>query len=297
MERCIDLVATRLQAAELYFGHGSDNAHDEAAWLVMCAAGIDVGAPEIDWRQTLSSDQVQAATNLASQRISTRKPLAYLLGHAWFAGHRFNVDPRVIVPRSHFGEWIPQQLQPWLDPTNVLWALDLCTGSGCIAIALAKAFPAARVDATELSAAALEVAHNNVKLHGVTERVKLFEGDLFGPLDGRRYDLIVCNPPYVDAPTMARLPLEYRHEPTIAFAGGAHGMALVQRLIAEAEPYLNPGGSLLVEVGPAAANVEASWKSVPFTWLISSAGEPVIFLLSKQDLTDHRGALAVSGKR
>ena len=288
LRHCVEEVARQLTEANLWFGHGTDNAWDEAVWLVMCAADITISENVIDWQQTLSTAQGCAVTNLANQRITSRQPLAYLVGHAWFAGYRFDVDSRVIVPRSHLGEWIVEQLQPWLDPASVMEALDLCTGSGCIAIALALEFPEATIDATDLSAAALVVANQNVQRHGVSDRVHLFEGDLLEPISDRCYNLIVCNPPYVDATTMTMLPDEYQHEPAIAFAGGEDGLAIVRRLLADVEPRLMAGGSLLVEVGAAASGVELAWPTVPFTWLVSDDGDPVIFLLSKEELRLHQ---------
>ena len=186
LRHCVEEVARRLTEANLWFGHGTDNAWDEAVWLVMCAADITISEKVIDWQQPLSTAQGCAVTHLANQRITSRQPLAYLVGHAWFAGYRFDVDSRVIVPRSHLGEWIVEQLRPWLDPASVTEALDLCTGSGCIAIAMALEFPEARIDATDLSAEALVVAKQNVERHGVTDRVHLFEGDLLEPSTDER---------------------------------------------------------------------------------------------------------------
>jgi ribosomal protein L3 glutamine methyltransferase len=285
LARLVDELAAALDGAGLQFGHGTDNARDEAIWLVLHAAGLDTGGDDIDWTADLSPDQVDAARDLARQRCRTRRPLAYLIGEAWFAGERFFVDERAIVPRSHLGEWIADRFEPFVDPARVHHALDMCTGSGCIAVALALAWPDALVDAVDISAGSLEVAAVNVDRHRVGERVRLLQGDLFTPVAGRRYDLIVCNPPYVADGIVAALPDEHRAEPRIAFAAGGQGLDLIERLLAHAGQHLERGGHLVVEAGSARPAVESRWPSAPFTWLASASGEEVVFLLSAEELS------------
>lgn len=287
LETCVDAVEARLGQAGLYFGHGTDNAFDEAAWLVMAASGIEVGQFDGNWQQELSSKQLADVEELAAERIRSRRPLAYLLKQAWFAGTEFYVDERTIVPRSHIGEWIPDRFSPWLDPENVECALDLCTGSGCIAVALALAFERAKVDAVDLSKDALEVAAINVQRHAVDDQLRLIQSDLFGAVTARRYDLIACNPPYVSDELMNTLPVEYNHEPALAFAGGRDGLAIVRRVLAEARTHLTDRGALVVEAGSAAAAVERAWPMVPFTWLTSANGESLVFILSAKELDAH----------
>ena len=200
-------VERQLIDAELFFGHGTDSAFDEAVWLVMVAAGIDPSAEKVDWQQALNSSQQSAVKELAERRIKTRKPLAYLVNQTWFAGHEFYIDERTIIPRSHLGEWIPGRFEPWLGRTPIKAVLDLCTGSGCIAVAVALAFPEAEVDATDISTDALDVAAINIERHALGQRIRLLQGDLFHAISETvRYDLIICNPPYVSDQTIVSLP-------------------------------------------------------------------------------------------
>ena len=289
LQACVAAVERQLEQAGLYFGHGTDNAHDEAAWLVMMASGINVGGFEGDWQQTLVSSQLREVRKLADERISSRRPLAYLVNRAWFAGHEFYIDERAIVPRSHIAEWLPERFEPWLDATAVNRVLDLCTGSGCIAVALALAFPGSLVHAADLSVAALEVASINVARHKVEDQVRLVCSDLFEELKGSCYDLIVCNPPYVSDSLIADLPAEYLHEPAQAFAAGCDGLDLVRRLLSKARRFLTDNGTLVMEVGSAAAAVESTWPEVPFTWLASAHGEPVVLVLTAGELDHYAG--------
>ena len=285
----------RFDQAGLYFGHGTDNARDEAVWAVIATLHIPFGRLDAEAGRLLNASEQQAVRELVAARVGTRKPLAYLLHEAWFAGLKFYVDERVIVPRSLIGDFIPDRFQPWIDPARVHRILDLCTGSGCIAIAAARAFPQAQVDAVDISPAALAVAAINVERHGLGARVRLVQSDLYQGLGGRRYDLILTNPPYVDAADMAALPDEYRHEPTVALASGAHGLDAIVRILAQATAHLNPGGTLIAEVGNSHATLAARFPEVPFVWLASASGDESVFLLSAEELGRHAGRFASTG--
>jgi ribosomal protein L3 glutamine methyltransferase len=281
-------------AADLYYGHGTDNARDEAAWLVGSALGIPPQNLDAHLDDTPDSAGQTRIRALAAERIRTRQPLAYLLKEAWFAGERYFVDERVLVPRSLVGEFILEHFAPWVDPIQVRRALDLGTGSGCIAIALAHAFPQAGVDATDISAAALAVALINVTQHGLRERVRLIESDLFAALPGERYDLIVTNPPYVARAELATLPEEYRHEPSLALVSGQDGLDAVTRILAAAADHLQPQGVLVAEVGNSNVALAAAFPEVPFLWLTTASGDDSVFLLTATQLRQHR---AVFGAR
>jgi len=277
----------RFAAAGLYFGHGTDNPLDEAAWLVGSALKLTPHELEEHLEDAPAPPQQDTIRALVDSRIRTRQPLAYLLKEAWFAGLKFYVDERVIVPRSLTAEFIAERFQPWIDPARVRRVLDLCTGSGCMAIACACAFPDASVDAADISDAALAVARINVENHGLSERVRLLRSDLVSALKDERYDLIVTNPPYVAQVEMATLPPEYRHEPALALASGAQGLDAVTRILADAPAHLNPGGILVAEVGNSAERLQEKFPSVPFTWLTTSAGDESVFLLTAELLQQY----------
>ncbi len=272
-------------AADLYFGHGTDNALDEAAWLVLHAADIPPDEPVDDYHQLLAAPQVVAARALLQRRVDERLPAAYLTGTAWFAGLQFHVDSRVLVPRSPLAEPILAGFSPWLDPTKVDSVLDMCTGSGCIGIACAYAFADAQVVATDISPEALEVATKNVFAHDMGERVELLQGSLFEPLaEARCFDLIISNPPYVDASDMAALSDEFKREPALGLEAGDDGLVLVHEMLRDAYQHLNPGGLLVIEVGNSAAALEAAYPLLPFVWLEFETGGVGVFMLWREDL-------------
>ena len=232
-----------------------------------------------------SASEIEAVRAILRRRVRERTPAAYLTREAWLGKFRFYVDERTIVPRSFIAELLRGGLAPWVaDTRKVHSVLDLCTGSGCLAVLAAHAFPAARIDATDLSAAALQVARRNVKDYALGKRVRLIQTDLFDRLAARRYDLILSNPPYVNAAAMRALPREYRREPRLALAGGRDGLALVRRMLAEAAAHLQPEGLLIVEIGHNRAALEAAYPRLPFTWLETSAGEDFVFMLHREDL-------------
>ncbi|MBB1125167.1 50S ribosomal protein L3 N(5)-glutamine methyltransferase [Thiospirillum jenense] len=283
---------TRFNAAGLWFGHGTDNALDEAAWLVAHALQLPSPLPAQFYPCHLTTSERARIADLLERRISERRPAAYLTGQAWFAGLEFAVDERVMVPRSPLAELIEDQFAPWRDPEQIERVLDVCTGSGCIGLAIAVHLPHTEVDLVDLSAAALQVAAINVQRlsnehEGLAERVALIQSDLFTQLNGRRYDMIISNPPYVSAADLISLPPEYQHEPQLAFAAGEHGLDTVQQLLQTAPNYLNDNGILLVEVGNSAAALEARFPDVPFTWLEFQRGGSGVFLLYKSQLVDY----------
>ncbi|MDY0309011.1 MAG: 50S ribosomal protein L3 N(5)-glutamine methyltransferase [Castellaniella sp.] len=277
---------SRFHAAGLVFGHGSDNAWDEAAYLLLHGLHLppDTLDPFLDAR--LLERERQRCVNLIQERINTRKPAAYLTGEAWLQGERFLVDERVIVPRSPIAELLAEGLAPWIDdPDAVGQILDLCTGSGCLAILAAHAFGNATVDAVDVSADALAVTQANIELHGLDGRVRPLRSDLLSQVPADRcYDLIVCNPPYVNEQSMQTLPPEYRHEPRLALAGGADGMDLVRRILADAPRLMAPEGLLVLEIGHERAHFEAAFPGLEPIWLDTAATTDQILLLRRAQL-------------
>lgn len=276
--------ASRFAAAGLHYGHGTDNSIDEALVLVRHALHLDHDLPREFYAARLTESEKHAVLALFERRITERVPVPYLTGEAWFAGLPFFVDRRVLIPRSPFAELIESGFSPWVEDERVERVLDLCTGSGCIAIGCALAFPAAEVDAVELSPEAIEVARRNVERHGLEGQVTLLEGDLWNPVAGRQYDLVVSNPPYVSDAELAALPPEYGHEPELGLRSGPEGLDVVARILAGARAHLKPGGVLVVEVGDSADAVAAAWPELPFTWLEFARGGSGVFLLGAEDL-------------
>jgi len=276
--------AAEFERAGLAYGHGTDNAVDEAAALVFHALDLDHARAHDAYPLRPGPGDVERVLVLLGARIERRVPAAYLIGRMWFAGLEFEVDERVIVPRSPFAELVAAHFGPWIDPLRVHRILDIGTGSACIAVACARAFPGARVDAVDLSADALEVARRNVARHGVADRLELLHGDVFEPLGGRRYDLIVSNPPYVSDDEMAALPLEYLHEPDLALRAGGDGLDVVRRILAGAAEHLEPGGAIFVEVGDSDERLARAYPRLPFTWLEFEHGGGGVFVLIREQL-------------
>jgi ribosomal protein L3 glutamine methyltransferase len=276
---------TRFNQAELFFGHGSSNAFDEAAFLLLSALKLPLDRldPFLDAR--LLPDEIEALLKIIDRRADERVPAAYIAKEAWLAGYRFYVDERVIVPRSFIAELIPEHFAPWVaEPEAVTDILELCTGSGCLSILMADVFEAAQIDAVDISADALAVARRNVDDYELGDRISLVQSDLYDALPKKTYDLIITNPPYVNAGSMAKLPQEYRHEPQIALAGGDDGMDLVRRIVEGARERLNPGGLLIVEIGNEREHAEAAFPDLELTWLSTSAGDDMVFMLTAEQL-------------
>jgi ribosomal protein L3 glutamine methyltransferase len=276
---------SRFNEAQLFFGHGSDNAFDEAAYLILHTLHLPLDRLDPFLDASLTHGESEEVQTVIERRVRERLPAAYLTKEAWLGEHRFYVDERVIVPRSFIAELLHEQLAPWVEsPDEVTHVLDLCTGSGCLAILAAGAFPHAQVDAVDLSTDALEVAARNVADYGLQDRIELIESDLFKSLQGRTYDVIVSNPPYVNAESVAALPAEYRAEPALALASGEDGLDATRKILAQAKAHLNRGGLLVVEIGHNRDALEAAFPILPFIWLDTAGGDQFVFLLRREDL-------------
>ncbi|MCH8249234.1 MAG: 50S ribosomal protein L3 N(5)-glutamine methyltransferase [Proteobacteria bacterium] len=284
VEHLIRTVAASFEDAELSYGHGTDNPLDEAAWLVFAVLQLSHDDTPAIYSASVDDEQVSAALALAGRRINERVPLAYLLNQAFFAGWEFFVDERVLVPRSPIAELINKQFTPWIEPNEVRFVVDLGTGSGCIAVAIAHAFPEARVDAVDISADALEVTAINIEKHGLEDRVTPVQSDFFSALGGRQYDLIVSNPPYVDGTDMKSMPAEYQSEPVLGLVAGDDGLVSVRKILHDASPFLTDNGILVCEVGNSQQALAAAYPDAAFVWLDFAQGGTGVFLLTKDDL-------------
>ena len=276
---------SRFNGAELTYGHGCTNAFDEAAYLLLSALHLphDKLDPFLDAK--LLAQERNLILNLIERRVSERIPVAYLTHEAWLGDFSFYVDERVIIPRSFIAELVLEQLYPWVEePESIASALDLCTGSGCLAILMAHAFPEATIDAADISGDALAVAQRNVASYRLEDRINLVRSDLFGSLSGKSFDLIISNPPYVNAASMAGLPAEYLHEPDIALASGDDGLDAARKIILESASHLERDGLLLVEIGHNRESLEAAFPDIEFTWLDTQGGSGHVFLLKREQL-------------
>jgi len=276
---------TRFNEAGLAFGHGQADAFEEAAFIVLRTLNLPLERLEFFADAYLTHGEINELLQTIDRRTKKRVPAAYLLNESWLQGYRFYVDERVIVPRSFIAELLKDELRPWIDdPDAVSDVLDLCTGSACLAIMAADLFTKARVDAVDSSAEALQVARRNVGDYHFEDRISLIKSDLFAAVPTKRYDLIICNPPYVTDAAMAKLPKEYSHEPKAALAGGVDGMSLVRTIVRQARGHLKRGSLLIVEVGDGRAAVEKALGDIPLTWLTTSAGDDMVFLARQEEL-------------
>ena len=289
LRQLIDWAEQQFILSDLCYGHGVDNALDEAAFLVLGALDIPFDADSEQLNTGVSAGEQEHVRELVASRIRTRKPVAYLLNKTWFAGMPFYVDERVLIPRSPIAELVQGGFSPWIKASQVNRILDLGTGSGCIAIACAAAFPGATVDATDISTEALEVADVNCERHDLAARVNLVRSDLFSALGDRKYDIIVSNPPYVPAEEMSALPEEFRHEPSHALAAGADGLDVVDRILMEAHKHMTAHGILVVEAGNCRTALETKHSRTPFIWLDFEAGGEGVFVITGTDLKSEKG--------
>lgn len=285
LQDLIRWTVSRFNAANLFYGHGTDNAWDEAVQLILPTLYLPLDVPAHVMNSRLTSSERLRVVERVVKRINDRTPVAYLTNKAWFCGLEFYVDERVLVPRSPIGELIEVNFSPWLthEPERIM---DLCTGSGCIAIACAHAFPDAEVDAIDISADALAVAEQNIQDHGLEQQVFPIRSDLFRDLPKEKYNLIVSNPPYVDEEDMNSLPQEFTHEPELGLAAGTDGLKLVRRILANAPDYLTEDGILICEVGNSMVHMMDQYPQIPFTWLEFENGGHGVFMLTRQQLLD-----------
>ena len=276
---------SRFEEAGVFFGHGTQNSYDEAVWLIMAALHLPQDTLENFFDAVLTEPERRKLARLIERRVTERIPTAYLVREAWLGDFKFYVDERVIVPRSFIAELLREQLAPWVEnPEEVTAVADICTGSGCLAILAAHAFPNAEVDAVDISDNALAVARRNVADYGLEDQVTPIKSDMLTALAGRQYDIILSNPPYVDAPSMEALPQEYRQEPDLALASGDDGLEHTHILIEQAAQHLHPGGLLIVEIGHNRNVLETAYPHLPFTWLEVSGGDEFVFLLTREQL-------------
>ncbi|HEX5539071.1 MAG TPA: 50S ribosomal protein L3 N(5)-glutamine methyltransferase [Methylophilaceae bacterium] len=280
---------SRFEESGIFFGHGTANAYDEAVWLIMSALHLPHDTLENFLDAAITEAERKQLAHLIERRITERVPTAYLLREAWLRGYKFYVDERVIVPRSFIAELLEDGLAPWIEYAEMVEsAADICTGSGCLGILLADAFPNAEIDVVDISADALAVADINIANYGLQDRVHAVQSDMFRALAGKTYDLIISNPPYVDAAAMATLPAEYRNEPQLALGSGDAGLDHTHTLLREAPTHLNDGGLLVVEIGHNRDALLASYPDLPFTWLEVESGNEFVFLLTREQLVENQ---------
>lgn len=278
---------SRFEESEIFFGHGTDNAYDEAVWLIMSALHLPHDTLNNFLDAVITETERKHLAHLIERRISERVPTAYLLREAWLQGLKFYVDERVIVPRSFIAELLADGLQPWIEYQELInSAADICTGSGCLGILLADTFSDAAIDVVDISPDAIAVCNINIANYGLQEQITAIQSDMFTALKGKTYDLIISNPPYVDAPSMALLPTEYRNEPQLALGSGADGLDHTHTILREAAHYLNDNGILVVEIGHNREALIDAYPDLPFTWLDTSSGDQFVFLLTKEQLVN-----------
>lgn len=276
---------SRFEESDIFFGHGTDNAYDEAVWLLMSALHLPLDTLDNFLDARITESERKHLAQLIQRRIVDRTPTAYLVKEAWLKGFKFYVDERVIVPRSFIAELLENGLSPWIEyPEMVSSAADICTGSGCLGVLLANAFPNAAIDVIDISQDAIDVANINIANYGLQDQVQAIQSDMFTALKGNQYDVIISNPPYVDAPSMATLPKEYRNEPQIALGSGEAGLDHTHTLLREAANYLNDGGLLVVEIGHNRNALIEAYPHLQFVWLEVESGDEFVFLLSKEQL-------------
>ena len=280
VEECIRSVASRLAGSDSFYGHGTETPEDEAAWLVMHATGPSGQHDEVN------ATSLEVLESLLDRRIRLKVPTAYLLGHSWFCGLKIMLNQDVLIPRSPIAELIEQGFTPWLNPQAPLRVLDLCTGSGCIAVAMAHSWPAWRVDAIDISASAVNLAKRNCIEHDLSARLQVFQGDLFAPCGNALYDLVVANPPYVSTSEYAILPSEYKAEPALALLAGDDGLDIVYRILNQAVNHLTEKGLLICEVGHSQATLVAQMPAAPFMWFEFEHGGEGVFMLDREQLVD-----------
>lgn len=281
----IRYAVSQFEASDIFYGHGTDNAYDEAVWLIMSALHLPMDTLNNFLEASLMTSERAKLARLIEQRISQHTPTAYLVKEAWLQGLKFYVDERVLIPRSFIAELLNNDLSPWIEfPEMIESAADICTGSGCLGILLASAFPNAAIDVIDISQDAIDVANINIANYGLETQITAIQSDMFAALKGKKYDVIISNPPYVDAPSMATLPAEYQNEPQLALGSGVAGLDHTHTILREAAKHLNDDGILIVEIGHNRDALEAAYPHLVFNWLEISSGTEFVFLLTKSQL-------------
>jgi ribosomal protein L3 glutamine methyltransferase len=281
----IRFAVSQFEASDIFYGHGTDNAYDEAVWLIMSALHLPMDTLNNFLDARITTTERTKLANFIEQRITQHTPTAYLVKEAWLQGLKFYVDERVLIPRSFIAELLNNDLSPWIEfPEMIESAADICTGSGCLGVLLASVFPNAAIDVIDISQDAIDVANINIGNYGLEAQITAIKSDMFSALNGKKYDVIISNPPYVDAPSMATLPAEYQNEPQLALGSGATGLDHTHTILREAANHLNDDGILIVEIGHNREVLEAAYPNIVFTWLEVSSGNEFVFLLTKSQL-------------